>query len=160
MTSSLGLRAAVDLERGDFQQHLNVQVHATMDIARIADAHMKRAGGGAMANIASQVTADVPSARMADYVTVKYALVGLSKALAAEWAEDNVRVNMVSPGLMQTELTKYHHERVFKMEAARTPLKRLATAEDVAAAVGFLLGESGSFITGVNLSVTGGQVML
>lgn len=159
-STAIGHRAAIDLAREDFQRHLDVQVHAAADILRIAHPYMKKAGGGAIINIASQVTADVPPPRMADYVTAKYALVGLSKALAIEWAEDNIRVNIVSPGLVQTELTQHNQDRVFKMEAARTPLKRLATVDDVARAVAFLANEENSFITGVNLSVTGGQVML
>ena len=81
--------------------------------------------------------------------------------MAIEWAEDNIRVNLVSPGLIQTELTQHYHDRIFKMEAARSPLKRLATVADVARAVTFLVSEESSgFITGVNLSITGGQVML
>ena len=66
---------------------------------------MIAAGGGAIVNIVSQVTGNVPPAKAADYVTAKYALLGLSKALAAEWADDNIRVNMVSPGLIRTDLT-------------------------------------------------------
>lgn len=159
-TPPIGQRPVLDLDRADFQRHLDLQVHAAMALARAAHPHMKSAGGGSIVNIASQVTADAPPPRMADYVTAKYALVGLSKALAVEWADDNIRVNMVSPGLVQTELTQHYHERVFKMEAARTPLKRLATPGDVAAAALFLLGGESGFVTGVNLSVTGGQVML
>jgi 3-oxoacyl-[acyl-carrier protein] reductase len=67
---------------------------------------------------------------------------------------------MVSPGLTRTDLTEFHHERVFKMEAARTPLRRLATVQDIARAVDYLASEESSFLTGVNLFVTGGQVML
>ena len=113
-----------------------------------------------MVNLLSQVTANAPVPRMADYVTAKYALLGLSKALAVEWADDHIRVNMVSPGLVQTELTQHYHDRVFKMEAARTPLNRLATPEDVAKSVAFLVSDEASYLTGVNLFVTGGQVML
>jgi NAD(P)-dependent dehydrogenase (short-subunit alcohol dehydrogenase family) len=96
---------------------------------------------------------------MAPYVTAKHALLGFSKALAAEWAEDHIRVNMVSPGLSQTELTQHYHDRIFKLEASRTPLKRIAQPTDIANAVAFLLSEEASFLTGANLFVTGGQVM-
>jgi NAD(P)-dependent dehydrogenase (short-subunit alcohol dehydrogenase family) len=67
---------------------------------------------------------------------------------------------MVSPGLTRTELTEFQHERIFKMEAARTPLRRLATVEDIAHAVAYLVSEESAFLTGINLFVTGGQVML
>ena len=52
-----------------------------------------------------------------------------------EWAGDNVRVNTVSPGLVQTELTEHYPEMMFKAEAVRTPLKRLARPADVAGTV-------------------------
>jgi 3-oxoacyl-[acyl-carrier protein] reductase len=96
---------------------------------------------------------------MADYVSAKYALLGFSKALAVEWAEDHIRVNMVSPGLTQTDLTQHYHDRIFKMEASRTPLKRIAQPADIANTVSFLLSPDAAFLTGVNLFVTGGQVM-
>jgi 3-oxoacyl-[acyl-carrier protein] reductase len=121
---------------------------------------MKSAGAGAIVNVLSQVTAGAPPMRMADYVSAKYALYGLSKSLAAEWAGDNIRVNMVSPGLIETDLTQHYAERIFKMEASRTPLKRIARPEDVAGAVAYLLSDEAAFITGTNLFVTGGQVMV
>jgi len=97
---------------------------------------------------------------MADYVSAKYALYGLSKALAAEWAADNIRVNMVSPGLMQTDLTQHYPERLFKLEANRIPLMRITRPDDVAGVVAYLLSDEASFLTGTNLFVTGGQGMV
>ena len=153
-------RPLVDLRWGDFADHLEYQVKAVLHTCQAVYPHMKARGGGAIVNILSQVTAGVPPAGMADYVSAKHALMGLSKAMAAEWANDMIRVNMVSPGLTRTDLTEHHQERVFKMEAARTPLKRIATADDVAGAVVYLAGDGASFLTGVNLFVTGGNVML
>ena len=107
----------------------------------------------------SQVTEGVPPALMADYVAAKYALCGLSKAFAVEWAADGIRVNMVSPGLTRTDLTAQYNERVFKAEATRVPLRRLASLEDVANAVDFLLSDQAAFLTGMTVPVSGGQVM-
>jgi 3-oxoacyl-[acyl-carrier protein] reductase len=148
-----------DLRWADFEAHMAYQVKAVLQLCQGVYPHMKSMGGGAIVNILSQVTAGVPTTGMADYVCAKNALMGLSKAMAAEWAEDLIRVNMVSPGLTRTELTEHYQERVFKMEAARTPLKRIATPADVANAVAYFAGEDAAFLTGVNLSVTGGQVM-
>jgi len=64
-----------------------------------------------------------------------------------------------SPGLTRTVLTEHYHERVFKMEATRIPLGRLADPDDVANTVAFLLGDESAFLTGVNVPVSGGQVM-
>jgi len=143
-----------------FQEHLDYQVRSAFNLCRGVYPGMKAAGGGAVVNVLSQVVAGTPPANMADYVTAKHALEGLSKALAAEWAGDGIRVNMVSPGLTRTELTEFQHERVFKMEAARTPLRRLATPADIARAVAYLALDDSAFLTGTNLFVTGGQVML
>jgi 3-oxoacyl-[acyl-carrier protein] reductase len=143
-----------------FQGHLDYQVKAAFNLCQGVYPLMKQTGGGAVVNVLSQVTTGTPPPNMADYVTAKHALEGLSKALASEWAADGIRVNMVSPGLTRTELTEFQHERVFKMEAARTPLRRLATAEDIARAVAYLALDESSFLTGTNLFVTGGQVML
>lgn len=153
-------RPLSDLRWADFVAHMEYQVKAVLQLCQGIHPHMKNAGGGAIVNMLSQVTAGAPATGMADYVSAKNALMGLSKAMAAEWAEDMIRVNMVSPGLTRTELTEHYQERVFKMEAARTPLKRIATPDDVASAVAYLVGEESSFLTGVNLFVTGGQVML
>ena len=152
-------RQLSELSWPDFEGHMAYQVQAVLQLCQAVYPAMKAAGGGAIVNILSQVTIGVPASGMADYVCAKYALMGLSKAMAAEWAEAQIRVNMVSPGLTRTELTEHYQERVFKMEAARTPLKRIATPADVAQAVAYLVAEQASFLTGVNLLVAGGQVM-
>jgi 3-oxoacyl-[acyl-carrier protein] reductase len=155
-----GQIAAEELAWDRFQDQLDVQVRAALQVCQAAYPHMKAAGGGAIVNILSQVSGGPPPARMADYVTAKYALEGLSKALAVDWASDGIRVNMVSPSLVQTDLTQHYPERVFRMEAARTPLRRLATTADVAQAIAYLVDDDASFLTGVNLFLTGGQVMI
>lgn len=153
-------RAVSELPWSDFEAHLDYQVKAVLLLCQGVYPLMKAGGHGAIVNILSQVTADVPATGMADYVAAKHALLGLSKAMAAEWAPDLIRVNMVSPGLTRTDLTEHYPERIFKMEAARTPLKRMATPLDIANAVAYLAGDESSFLTGVNIFVTGGQVML
>lgn len=158
-TAELEPAAAADLTWDAFERHLAYQAKAVFRLCQTVRPGMIAAGGGAVVNVVSQVTANTPPPKAADYVTAKYALVGLSKALAVEWADQNIRVNMVSPSLIRTDLTQGYHERVFKLEAARTPLRRLATTHDVAAAVAWLASEDASFLTGVNLFVTGGQSM-
>jgi 3-oxoacyl-[acyl-carrier protein] reductase len=153
-------RRITELRWADFEEHLGYQLKAVLNTCQSLHPLMKAAGGGAIVNLLSQVVGGVPSTGMADYVSAKSGLMGLSKAMAAEWAEDGVRVNMVSPGLTRTEMTEHYHERVFKMEAARTPLKRIATPADVANSVAYLAGDDSAYVTGVNVYVTGGQTMI
>ena len=158
-TGELEQKPFMELDWSDFQRHFEYQVKAVADLCRAVYPGMRAAGGGAIVNVLSQVVSGSPPGKMADYVTAKYALAGLSRALATEWAGEHIRVNMVSPSLVETELTRHYHPRVFKMEAARTPLKRLATPGDVAKAVAYLAGDESSFLTGTNMFVTGGLIM-
>src|SRR5262249_21783975 len=89
----------MEMDWNDFQEQIDYQVKAVIQVMKAVYPAMKTRGGGAIVNVLSQVTAGVPPTRMADYVSAKHALLGLSKALAVEWASDKIRVNMVSPGL-------------------------------------------------------------
>lgn len=153
-------RPIAELRWNDFQADLDYQLKAVLNTSQSVYPLMKAAGGGAIVNLLSQVVGGTPGPGTAAYTTAKSGLLGLSKAMAIEWAEDAVRVNMVSPGLTRTELTEHYHERVFKSEAARTPLRRIATAADVANSVAYLASEDSAFLTGVNIYVTGGQTMI
>jgi NAD(P)-dependent dehydrogenase (short-subunit alcohol dehydrogenase family) len=149
----------VELDWARFQAHIDTQLRGVWHVCKAAYPHLKASGRGAVVNILSQVVDGTPPAGMADYTAAKYALYGLSKTLAAEWAADGIRVNMVSPGLVQTDLTAHYKSVAFRMDAGRTPLKRLALPDDVANAVAYLAGEEAAFLTGMNVFVTGGQVM-
>ena len=94
------------------------------------------------------------------YVTAKSALLGLSKNLAQELGPSGIRVNMVSPSLTDTDLVANIPDRVRQAMVSRTPLRRLATVDDVAGAVLFLASPYSGFVTGENLLVTGGEVMV
>ena len=152
-------RSITELDWAALEKHMDTQVRGVLNVAQACYPLLRRRAGASMVNILSQVTIGVPPVQMADYVTAKYALKGLSKALAVEWAADGIRVNTVSPGLIQTELTVHYQERVFRTEASRTPLKRIATPTDVANTVAYLLSDEASFLTGVDVPITGGQVM-
>jgi 3-oxoacyl-[acyl-carrier protein] reductase len=140
-------------------QQLEFQVKAVLETCQRVYPAMQSAGGGAIVNVVSQVVDGPPPPNLAAYVCAKHALVGLSKALAVEWAADRIRVNMVSPGLTRTDLTQHYNERVFKLEASRVPLRRLCEPTDVARVVAFLLSDQAQFLTGINLPITGGLSM-
>jgi NAD(P)-dependent dehydrogenase (short-subunit alcohol dehydrogenase family) len=158
-TGDLEQRQFQDLVWQHFQQQLDYQLKGVIQICQAAYPHLQQSDCAAIVNIVSQVASGSPPAQMSDYVSAKFALKGLSKSLAIEWANEQIRVNTVSPGLTQTDLTQYYNERIFKMEASRTPLKRLASVADIANAVAYLLADEACFLTGVDISITGGQVM-
>ena len=91
-----------------------------------------------------------------NYAAAKAGLIGATKALAAEVAKRNILVNAVSPGFIETEMTKgIPKDKVLPM----IPLQRFGTAQEVAAAVRFLCSERSSYITGQVIAVNGGIYM-
>ena len=101
-----------------------------------------------------------PKPGWAHYIASKSGLSGLSKALALELAPKGIRVNLVSPGITETDLIANMPEKVKLLNAAQTPLRRIARPEDVANAISFLASTKSDYLTGETIRVNGGQVML
>ena len=95
----------------------------------------------------------------ANYAASKAGLIGFAKSVAQEVASRNITVNVVAPGLIETDMTRAITGDAREEWAARIPLKRLGTADDIAAAVCFLASPEASYITGHVLAVNGGMYM-
>jgi len=145
-----------DLELEVFDKLMNVNTRAAWLLAKAAYPGLK-ASKGSLVGIAS--TAGVlPYAGMGAYSTSKAALIMLLRQLAQEWAPDGVRVNSVSPGMVRTPLSEvvYQDEALRAAREALIPAGRIATPEDIARVVVFLIGESADYMTGQNVIVDGG----
>lgn len=94
------------------------------------------------------------------YVVGKSAVLGLCKNLAQEAGPQGVRVNVISPSMVETDLVANIPDRIRRMHVSNTPLRRLATPEDVAGAALMLASPYAAFISGENLLVTGGETMI
>lgn len=116
---------------------------------------MLRAGGGAIVNIAS-VEAHTILKQFPAYVASKHALIGLTKATAADYADLRIRINSVSPGVIRTPLTMAEGQKaVTDRLAERIPLGRLGESAEIARTVAFLLSDLSSYTTGADLVVDG-----
>ena len=109
-------------------------------------------------NMLTAYTLGMPPGKLSAYVTLKYAMLGLTLSLATDLAPHNIRVNAVSPSIAETRFTSDIPKRWLEMEAEASPMKRLVTPEDVAFVVVFLLSPEAGYITGVNIPVAGGGV--
>ena len=119
--------------------------------------HLKRSGAGVIVNIGG-LSAHTGAARRPHVVAAKAGLVGFTRALAHELAEDKIRVNTVTPGVMAAprpagQPEPQHHARVHAL------IGRRGEPSDIAAAVRFLCGPGASFITGQNIQVNGGTFL-
>lgn len=121
-------------------------------------AAMLGAGGGAIVNVGS--TASLRGApRMPAYTAAKHGLVGLTRTAALEYAGQGIRINLLAPGSFRTPMSeRLYGENIVETVSNRTPMRRLAPADEVARAIVFLCSESASFITGVALPVDGGKM--
>ena len=118
--------------------------------------HFFTRGGGNIVNIAS-LGAFQASHNRAPYMASKGAVVSLTRALAIDLAEKNVRVNAVAPGLTETHLaTRQARTEIFELGEHLTPMRRWAKPDEIAAGVLFLASDDASFITGAIISIDGG----
>ena len=143
----------------DFESHLNNQIKGAFNLARAVVPYMEKNRYGKIINIDSQ-SVDKPETDLLSYITAKSALRGFTRSLALDLAVKGIRVNTVSPGMTNTDQIAYVPERVRLVSAANTPMRRLASVEDVANAIVFLALEQSDFLCGETIRVNGGQVML
>ncbi|MDY4140306.1 MAG: 3-oxoacyl-ACP reductase FabG [Eubacteriales bacterium] len=115
-------------------------------------------GSGAIVNVSS-MWGEVGASCEVAYSAAKAALIGMTKALAKEVGPSGVRVNCVSPGVIDTDMNAELTEADLAALAEETPLGRIGRAEEVANATLYLCGEGASFITGQTLGVSGGLVV-
>ncbi len=119
---------------------------------------MKKAGGGKIINIGS-MTSIFGGAKLAPYGTSKGGIVQMMRSLAAAWATDNIQVNAILPGWINTDLTIQARKELYGLDKkvkSRTPVGRWGEPQDLAGAAVFLASRASDFVTGVALPVDGG----
>ena len=142
----------------DWRAVLATNLDGTFHMCRAVARKMLRRRSGAIVNMTSYVGLH-GNAGQVNYAASKGGIIALTKALAKELGNRGVRVNAVAPGYIETELTGVLREDVRELIRANTPLGRLGTGGDVAAAVRFLCSDEASFVTGEVVLVDGGLGM-
>ncbi|HMG16583.1 MAG TPA: SDR family oxidoreductase, partial [Saprospiraceae bacterium] len=148
-----------DLEWSDYLHQLELNIKSSFLIIKGIIPQMIENGYGKIISIGSMVT-DKPNGDWSHYITAKSALIGFTKSLAFELAPKGIRVNMLTPSLVNTDLTADIPEKIKLLTAAQTPLRRLAEVSDVAGVISFLASNKSDFLNGENIRLNGGQVMI
>ncbi len=151
---------ALNIAREEWDRVMAVNVSGLFLCSRIAARAMKQKGGGAIINLASIMGFSGGIYPNPAYQASKGAVVNLTRALALEFAADNIRVNAVAPTWVRTNLTKpiFDNPEVLKNLMSHTPLGRLPEVSDIAAAILFLAGPAARCITGITLPVDSGYL--
>jgi NAD(P)-dependent dehydrogenase (short-subunit alcohol dehydrogenase family) len=156
---SIRLRPFERIPVDDFQADFDLNVLGAVRVIQATIKRLKKAEGGASVVLFSTVAADTGMSFHASIATAKAAVEGLTRALAAEYAASNVRVNCIAPSLTNTPLAAALLNSPEKVEAGakRHPLQRIGQPEDLAYTTSFLLSDHSSFVTGQVLAVDGGM---
>ena len=134
----------------------NVNLKATFFCCQQAAKIMLESGGGRIVNISS-IWSKIAKAERGPYAASKFALDGMTAALAAEVAESGILANCVGPGFIDTEMTRAAlGEKGMKELAQQVPVRRMGRPEEIAAFVAWLAGPENTFISGQNIAIDGG----
>lgn len=141
-------------------RQLQIHVASVLHLTQALLPGMTAARSGSVILLGTSYLLGAPPANMVPYMVAKHALNGLFKSLAIELGPKQIRVNMVSPSMTETELLARVPQRTTKVAAQQNPLRRLANPADVASSIGFLCSSDAAYINGHNLVVSGGSAMV
>jgi 3-oxoacyl-[acyl-carrier protein] reductase len=141
------------------QKHIDIQIRGAFNCAKLVLPRMAELGEGAVVFLSSIFAEGIPPSQQTAYVVAKAGLAAMARSLAVEYGPKGVRVNVVSPGLTQTEMVANIPEKVKMLARMNTPLRRLAEAGDIALTIEFLVSPAARHITGENIRVCGGLAM-
>jgi len=147
-------------DEGVFDKIMAVNVRGPLELAKLAHPHMVKRGGGSVINISS-IGGISPEPLLGLYSVSKAALVSLTKVMAQEWGRDNVRANVICPGLVRTKFSAalWQNEQVLKEFTQALPLGRIAEPEEMVGLALFLAGPAASYCTGGVYVADGGHIM-
>jgi 3-oxoacyl-[acyl-carrier protein] reductase len=143
----------------DWDKVIAVDLTAAFRLCRLALRPMMRKRWGRIISISS-VVAFTGNAGQANYGAAKAGLIGLTKALAQEYAARSVTVNCIAPGFIGSPMTDALNEKQKESIMLRLPMKRLGTVAEIGAAAAYLASEEAGYMTGQTLHVNGGMAMI
>ncbi|MBI2136178.1 SDR family oxidoreductase [Candidatus Woesearchaeota archaeon] len=153
-------KKALDLAWSEFQEQIEVQVKGLFSIIKALSPLITQNHRIRFVILLTEACIGSPPALLSYYVTAKYALMGFVKCMALELANNNCTFNMVSPGIVKTELISNFPPKLIELAAYKNPMKRVAEPRDVAMAICFLLSDDADYLNGVNIPINGGGVLV
>ncbi len=151
-----------DLTAADWHLVMNTNLTSAFFCSQAAYPHMVKAGGGKIINIGSMMSL-FGASYAAPYAASKGAIVQMTRSMAIAWAKDNIQVNAILPGWIDTDLTRKAREQVEGLNdkvMTRTPAQRWGSPGDFAGIAVFLAAQASNFVTGAAIPVDGGYSVM
>lgn len=147
----------IETNEAAFDKIINVNVKGPFEIAKKAYPFMKEKKSGSIINISS-VGGLRPEAGLGIYSMSKAALISLTKVMAKEWGDDNIRANVICPGLIKTKFSEalWSNDKIMHTMMKMLPIKRVGTPEEIAALALFLGSDASAYCTGSVFTADGG----
>ncbi len=147
----------VDTSESSFDKIISVNVKGPFELAKKIYPIMKAKKNGSVINISS-VGGLRPEPGLGIYSMSKAALISLTKVMAKEWGDDNIRVNVICPGLIKTKFSEalWSNEKIMHTMMKMLPIKRVGTPEEIAALALYLASDASSYSTGSAFTADGG----
>jgi 3-oxoacyl-[acyl-carrier protein] reductase len=142
----------------DFDLVINVNLKGVFNCAQAVTPQMIKQGGGVILN-ASSIVGLYGNFGQTNYAATKFGVIGMTKTWSRELGKYQIRVNAVCPGFILTEMVQKMPEKILDGLAAKTPLGRMGTPEDVANLYCWLASDEASYVHGAAISIDGGMVL-
>lgn len=151
---------ADEWDEGIWERTLSINLTGVMHCMRAQAKAMVQNGGGAIVNTSS-INGLTGNAAQPAYVSTKHGVIGLTRHGALKWAKDNIRVNAVCPGVIETAMTEAaaSNPQIRTVMEGMTPMGRMGKPEEIASAVVWLCSDAASFVTGHPLVIDGGATV-
>ena len=149
---------AIRMSKEDWSQVIDLNLTSSFLMCQEAIKAMIKNKSGSIINITS-VVAHLGNAGQVNYTSSKAAVIAMSKSLAREYAKKNIRINCISPGFIESDMTSVLKDDYKNILLKTIPMEKMGTGEDVANGVVFLASEISKYITGETLHINGGMYM-
>jgi len=149
---------AIRMSDEEWNKVININLTAVFLICKYSIKAMIKQDAGSIINISS-IVGHTGNFGQANYSSAKAGIVAMSKSLAKEYAKRNIRINCISPGFIDTKMTKNINEEFKKKLIENIPMGKLGTGNDIANCALFLASDLSSYITGETIHVNGGMYM-
>jgi len=160
VTSAIKNTRILKLDWDEYNSHFDIQIKPMFFVMKALSKQINAKYKTKFIVLLTEYCIGSPPKGLSNYVTSKYAAMGMAKTMAIELSQYNSTVNMISPGMVETPLLDSLPAKLIELTSHQNPLSRNALPDDVSSAISFLASDQSNYLNGVNIVINGGGIML